>query len=490
MEEDLYLSHYVQLLRRNWAVVLSTTVLGGLIGAFLVLFVLQRQYRAATSVMFDPSSAGSSFALPANIPALGPVMQKLGLGAGGSGASMVALAVGESQTVRLQIVERFDLVRELEAFSKYDAEQRLGEMTSVQITDKGTMAIHVSISGTPRGVLPSPNDDLERRTLARDIANEYVRLIHDKLDTLTLTRGERKASYLKERVEEARQELDEVRQALAQVQGEVEYVAPVPSMPPEITTLATYEKERVIAAAEESAAADELTELKRQLDAEELMVLSQVVNQRSSVADRLREEAARAQAELAALHDKGYTDEHPECRELLARIGTLEQTYSGEIDEGLRTQSETEAINPVRLELLTRVAQLEGALAAASASREAMEAEVGKLMSRISALPGAMERVAALQTELEVNAAVYEVVRNAYEMARVEAEEDAPEFTVLDEAIIPPKKIAPSGTRVCVTAAIAGFLLGLMIAPSRDRARRARRKAADTETADEGEDDR
>lgn len=474
MDEDLYVSHYIRLLWRNWLLVLATTILGGVVGVILVLFVLPRQYRASASVMFDASSATSNLTLPANIPGLSQIASKLNLGGSGSGASVMALAVGESQTIRFEVVDELDLVKQLAAVGKYDAEQRLKDMTSIHLTDNGTMAVQVSISGTPRGPLPSPDDDLERRTLARDIANEYVSLIRRKLDSLTLTRGQRKANFLKDRVEQARREQDEARQALAQAQGEVEYVAPVPSMPPELGTLATYEKERAVAAAEESAAADELAQLKSQLDEEELMIVSQVVSQRSSVADRLKEQVAEAQAELAALHDRGYSDEHPDCRDLLVRIKTLQTTYSQEIDEGLRTQSETVATNPVRSALLTRVSQLEGELAAASASRAAMDVETGKLRARIEALPGAMERVAALQTELEVKTTIYGVVTNAYEMARVEAEENAPLFTVLDEAIVPPKKIAPSGARICLATAIGGFLLGLMIAPARDRARRGR----------------
>ncbi len=488
LEEDLYVFHYVQLLRRNWLVVSAATVLGGIVGVILVLFVLPRQYRAAASVLFNPSSVTSNFTLPSNVPAMGSFLRQFGLGTGGSGASIMALAVGESQTTRLEVVDRLDLVKRFEAFGKYDAEKRLNDMTSIHLTDKGTMAIQVSISGTPRGILPGPNDDLERRTLARDIANEYVSLIRGKLDSLTLTRGQRKAGFLKQRLEEAKEELDRAREALAQAQSEAEYVAPVPSMPPEINTLAAYEKERTIAAADEAAAADELSELKQQLDAEELMILSQVVSQRSSVTDRLKEDVAEARAQLAALHDKGYSDDHPECRELQVRIKTLEQNIGEEIDEGLRTQSETMAHNPVRPALRSRISQLQGELAAAEASRGAMETEVGRLQARIAALPGAMERLGALETELKVKAAIYEVVTNAYEMARVEAEENAPLFTVLDEAIVPPRKVAPSGTRICLATAIGGFLLGLMIAPARDRARRARQKAQE-EPQGQGEPD-
>jgi uncharacterized protein involved in exopolysaccharide biosynthesis len=477
LEEDLYVSHYAQLLRRNWLVVLAATVLGGLVGAILVLFVLPRQYRAQASVLFESSTAASNLGLPTNIPGLSGIMQKLNLGAGGSTTSAMALAVGDSQTIRLEIVEALGLVKQFEAPGKYDAEQRLKDMTSIHLTETGTMAIQVSIAGTPRGLLPTPDDDLRPRTLARDIANEYVSRIAKMLDSLTLTRGERKAEFLKQRLEEAKEELDKAGEALAQAQSEVEYVAPVPSMPPEINTLAAYEKERAIAAAEEAAAADELRELKQQLDAEELMILAQVVSQRSTVTDRLKEDVAEARAQLAALHDKGYGDQHPERRELQVRIKALEENIGEEIDEGLRTQSETMAQNPVRAALLTRVSQLQGELAAAEASRGAMEAEVGRLRARIEALPGAMERVAALQTELEVKARIYEVVTDAYEMARVEAEENAPHFQLLDEAIIPPRKIAPSGTRICLAAAIGGFLLGLMISPSRDRARRTRREA-------------
>lgn len=476
LEEDLYVSHYAQLLRRNWLVVSAVTVLGGVVGCILVLFVLPRQYRAVASVLFYSSSGSNNLTLPAGMSNMAPFLRQFGLGTAGSGAPMLALAVGESQTMRFELVDRLDLIRRLEARNKYEAERRLHEMASIRLTDTGTMAIQVSISGTPRGIVPGRNSDLERRTLARDIANEYVSLMREKLDSLELTRSQRKAEFLKGRVAQARQELDEARQALAQVQGEVEYVAPVPSMPPEVNTLATYEKERAIAAADEAEAANELAQLRSQLDDEELMVLSQVVSQRSSVADRLKEDMAEARAELAALHDRGYSDEHPDCRDLLVRIKTLEETYSQEIEQGLRAQSETMATNPVRSALLTRISALEGELAAASAGRAAMDAQISLLRSRIQALPGAMERVAALQTELEVKAAIYGVVTNAYEVARAEAEENAPVFRVLDEAIIPPRKFAPSGTRICLAAVIGGFFLGLMIAPRRDRARRVRQE--------------
>jgi uncharacterized protein involved in exopolysaccharide biosynthesis len=163
LEEDLYVSHYAQLLRRNWLLVLAATVLGGLVGAILVLFVLPRQYRAQASVLFDSSTAVSNLNLPANIPGLSGIMQKLNLGAGGSGTSMMALAVGQSQTIRLEIVERLDLVKQFEALGKYDAEQRLKDMTSIHLTETGTMAVQVSISGTPRGLMPTPDDDLGPR---------------------------------------------------------------------------------------------------------------------------------------------------------------------------------------------------------------------------------------------------------------------------------------------------------------------------------------
>jgi uncharacterized protein involved in exopolysaccharide biosynthesis len=481
LEEDLYASHYLSLLRSNWRFVLAMTVIGGLIAAVLILFVLPRQYRAATSVLFDTTNS-TGLTLPTNVPGLQSIASKLGVGQPTSTASTMAMAFGTSLTVRLEVINRLGLVQKWQSAGIYDAEDTLRKLTSVDITDKGTMVIYVSASGSPRGILPTQNDDLEQRTLARDIANEYVKVIHEKLTTLVLTQSQRKAKFLEGRVLEARRDLDGARRALKEKQAELGVVVPfsASTLPPEISTLATYERELAMAQADEQSAKEELDQLKSQLSREEQMVLSNVVSQRSGIADRLSGDVAEAAADLAELHDKGYSDEAPECRTLLARIDSLQRAYSDEIDKGLREQSQTMAANPVRSALLQQVATLEGDRVAAGAKASAMNSEAGKMRARLAAMPGAQEQVSALMQEVSVKTAVYEVVTNAFEMAKIDAAQDAPQFTVLDEAIIPPRKLAPSGTKTCGGLAFAGFVIGALFAPAWGR-RRRRRQAKATE---------
>jgi uncharacterized protein involved in exopolysaccharide biosynthesis len=472
LEEDLYASHYLGLLRRNWAFVLVMTVLGGLIGVALILFVLPRQWRAATSVIFDTQSQ-SSIALPTNIPGIQSLATKFGLGQQGSTAATMAMAFGQSQTVRLEVIKRQDLVRQWKADGLYDAEERLKKATAINLTDQGTMVVFVNATGSPRGVLPRHDDDLEQRTLARDIANEYVDVIREKLGTLILTQSQRKASFLEERVAEAKDDLAATRRALKEKQVALQVVTPPTSAPPpEVGTLAALEKERVTAEAEAHSAEEQLAQLKSQLAKEELMVLSNVMSQRSGLADRLSGDVAEATAELAELRDKGYSDEAPECRTLLARIDALQRAYADEVEEGLRTQSQTMSANPVRANLLQQVATLEGARVAASAEEGALATAVAKVSARLQQLPGAMEQIGALVQELEVKTAIYGVVTNAYEMAKADAAQDSPQFTVLDEAIVPPRKMAPSGAKTCVALAFVGFVLGALAAPSWERRRR------------------
>ena len=472
MEEDLYASHYLRLLRRSWAFVLVMTVLGGLIGVVLILFVLPRQWRAATSVIFD-TQGQTSLALPTSIPGIQSLATKFGLGQQGSTAANMAMAFGQSQTVRLEVVKRLGLVRKWKADGVFDAEDKLKKATSASLTDQGTMVVFVSASGSPRGVLPKHDDDLEQRTLARDIANAYIDVVHEKLSTLILTQSQRKANFLEGRVAEAKEDLDATRRALKEKQVDLQVVTPPSTTPPpEVAALAAYEKERVMAEAEAHSASEELDQLKSQLDKEELMVLSNVMSQRSGIADRLSGDVAEATGELAELRDKGYSDEAPECRTLLARIDALQRAYADEISEGLRTQSQTMSANPVRATLLEQVATLEGTRVAASAQESALAAEVGKVTARLEQLPGAMEQIGALVQELEVKTAIYGVVTSTYEMAKADAAQEAPQFTVLDEAIIPPKKIAPSGAKTCAALAFAGFLIGVLAAPSWERRRK------------------
>jgi uncharacterized protein involved in exopolysaccharide biosynthesis len=72
-------------------------------------------------------------------------------------------------------------------------------------------------------------------------------------------------------------------------------------------------------------------------------------------------------------------------------------------------------------------------------------------------------------------------VTNAFEMAKIDAAQDAPQFTVLDEAIIPPRKLAPSGTKTCGGLAFAGLVIGALLAPAWGRRRRRREEAGATE---------
>ena len=476
LEEDLYTSHYAALLRRNWLLVLATTVLGGLIGVVLVLFILPRQWRAGSSVLFGTSSQ-STLVLPTNVPGLQSIASKLGLGQGTSGTQNMALAIGNSQSVRLEIIQRLGLVQKWKADGIYDADEKLRQLTSINLTDQGTMVVFVSASGSPRGIFPKADDDLAERTLARDIANLYVSIIQDKLNSLNLTESQRKANFLAERVEEVRKELDTARRALKVKEAQLGFIYTLPAPPPEIASLAGYEKDLAVAQADQQAAQDELAKLKGELTKQDLMILSNVVSTRSGIADHMSEGVAEAAADLAQLHSKGYSDETPECRDLLARIDTMQRTYADEVAKGLQVQSQSESVNPVRQALLQQIASLEGDRVAASARVSALSTATGIVRGRVAALPGAMEQVGALMQELQVKASVYEAITGAYEMARVEAAEEAPQFTVLDPAITPPRKMAPSGAKTCGALAAAGFVLGLILAPAWDRRRRRARPA-------------
>jgi len=162
LEEDLYASQYFALLRRNWLFVLALTTLGGIIGVVLILFVLPRQWRAATSVIFETQSQG--LALPTTVPGMQSLASKFGLGQQASSAANMALAFGGSQTVRLEAIERLDLPSRLGrgVFLVPEDRQGAGIFPSLSVAHNMTLA---SLRAHVRRLALSPS--AERETVAR-----------------------------------------------------------------------------------------------------------------------------------------------------------------------------------------------------------------------------------------------------------------------------------------------------------------------------------
>lgn len=78
-------------------------------------------------------------------------------------------------------------------------------------------------------------------------------------------------------------------------------------------------------------------------------------------------------------------------------------------------------------------------------------------------LPDIAYRFYEVQRELEVQQKVYAVLRQQYEVARLNAEGADPVFQVLEKAVAPDLKSGPSRASLCIVVTLAAFFLSILL---------------------------
>ncbi len=463
MQEDYVLSDYCRIVRVSWRLVVCITLGVGIVGGLVTMFAMPRQWRTATTILFEMSGPGlSSLAGMAELGGLGKLLPQLG--GTGPASSQVAYTILTSRRLRAKVSRKVNLVQRLGLRDEYEACKFLGNATLVEVGQAGAVTVTVTLAGTPRGLLPRGDDDLEVRRLAKEIADAHVEALGELLAGFALTKAQRKCEFLRERVAVVKEELARARARLRQMQEATGMV----TMPdagaaaPLITNLAALEKEMVLAEAEGEGARRKLTALGEELTVQDKMVVSQIQLAASPVLDKLKEQIAQEQAELAVLLEKGYGIEHPDCRAHRERIRQLKESYKQELQQGLSEQARVMSRNAVRDGLLNLYLTAQAEAAGAEAQVKALGRAVKEAERRVRALPASLQELGACALDVELKAQIYSGLVSAYETARVEAEEQAPKFEVLDPAFVPEEKTGPSVVKSTVFYTFLGFMLALV----------------------------
>lgn len=131
----------------------------------------------------------------------------------------------------------------------------------------------------------------------------------------------------------------------------------------------------------------------------------------------------------------------------------LEQIYG---PDNARVRSATAKIS----ELRTKLNMLSGTNS--GSSTKDTEASTGALYPSLQQLPILGNTYYDLARQAKIDEAVYEALTKQYELAKVEEAKEIPTIKVLDEPIVPERKIWPPRLLIVVLGTILIFCLGVM----------------------------
>jgi GumC protein len=470
--EETNLLDFVETLRRRWVTAAIVFVVVVAAGVAYSIFVAPRTYTANTQIIVTADSRSSlSMAM---------------MGAGGTanipGLSWLNLARPQSQwqfmsvlcseTMRLEVAKKLDLKTEFRVRDDYHAAALLKNIAAPTWTETGTIAVSATCAGTPRGLFPDPNDDMEARKLAADIANAHIDVLREWLDENAIDETTRRARDAEAQLKRAKADAAEAQRALAAYKEEHG-----------IVELSAQAQELIAAHAEASGL---LVAAQGRLDAAQARLkhqkeaMSSIYDQPSSALPASPELAAlqeRLEAKRAELNAERqvYRAGHPNIIALEQELAALQTSYE---------EARTRAQRATDRGLAPTLVQLDAEVKAARAEVSRLESKLRKIEADL--LKGPSMELGYRQLELEAKSK--ETMVGQFELQamsqRVLAGDSASQFTVLDEAHSPITRTKPKLKVNLAVAMALGLFLGCVVVAVREMSARRRSRPTAPTAAD------
>jgi len=398
-----------------------------------VLFVIPRTYKATASFAYLGFEVGLTGGQSADAQAIALVF--------GNAPHQFYGSILGSRAVQSKIIRKFNLEERFET-SDFDRTRRaLNERTEI-VTTEPLLKVSVSIEGSPRGLFAT-NPDTEAKQLAADIANEYVKLLMEYVNSDEGNIWEFQKTILRQRRDEARKRFEDNLDAMAEYsagRGGEQPDAAITALTKSVAQLrqGLAGVESHIAAAETRLAAVQTH------DTAAAGGMAAYTAAESGASEALSEAISRAEQRLAELkNSEGLTEEHPLVRSERAQIEELEEQ---------RRRSD-----------LTLRQAIAAELDSLGESRRSQMGYLSQLQSRLIELPGESAQYTLLGAEVEAARALYVKLEAQYEQASLRSIQQAGQFRVVDTARAPDIKSEPSGVKLLIVSLLLGCAVGFTL---------------------------
>ncbi len=439
------------LVRQRFRLLAGLCFLTGVLAVLCTWLFVPREYAASARLLYQ--TAGGGFG-----SALSKVAQKMGVEAAASADIGTTLAeILRSRTFALEMIRRFQLDRRWGQKNELLAVPIFRGHLGLEARTGGVLEITFWLKGSPRGLISS-GVDKQTAQLAADIVNAMVEQLELYRQESTYEAGKRQRVFVEQRLSQAEEQLQEALDQLAAFQQQTDI------MQPEVQLQALYASIGSVDGALAKALAEaQSARQARQAAGEESREVSMVASQ-AQVIDELKGNLIRLQMELAqARHVENKSDKHPDVQRLLAQIEEGRQRLAKELDVEVQALAVKETVADTQVEALQR--------------------ERSRLLEATRKFPTGSVEHAALRAQVEMLGQARATLYQERELAAIQEEATYQPFDILDPALAPPEKRAPSALLNAVAAAFIVALIVLLIPPRRNSGNRsAESRNADCDT--------
>jgi len=394
-------------LRRPWAAVLP--LVACIAAAVLLSASLPKLFRSSTLILVEADRVPDSFVRKMTTESPMRVLQ----------------------TLKQEIMSRTRLeriIRELEPYPDWKGKATLSDMV-----DKMRGDIAINVKGNDAFTIEFTHTDPKA---AMDVANRLATLFIEEA-------GDSRSAQVAGAYEFIESQVDEARQSLETQEAEMRRF-----------------KERNMGHLPEQTGANLSTPQRLQTEKQSVESSIRLATEKKDLIEKnltaggvnTSAELNQLRSQLSALRGR-YTDEHPDVRQLQARVQRLEEKLV-EGSSAPPVRASDPALDTARLEL-------EGL----KAKRDELERQIGSFQSRVELAPRTEQELATLTRDYQKLRENYMSLLNkkleAQMAERLEQRWKGQQFRILDPAFVPDRPYFPNRQIFLLVGVLAGIILGL-----------------------------
>ncbi len=468
--EEINIWDYWEATKRAWRIWLGSGLIAAISAGIWSCCIQPTRYQASASIV-------ATAELPPDYPqAISTMASALtGLAPGVGTEAELCKYILQTRETRCAVVKQCNLQQVLRASSATEASRRLEKWTKVKLERPNIARLEITLPGRPRVVEALAKEARrEAAELAAQIANSYIKALHQQLSELHLAGAKRRRIFLEEQKQQVETELNRAAKELQQWEAEHKAVDVDEASKLAMQRLMNIEEQRELARVELAATRQRTRGLRQKLAEQPEAETATVVHQANPLVGQLRERLVTLESKLAVAKDaEGKSEQHPEVRKIQRELEATRQALAQEQQQEMLKASSTEVANPVAKKLQEELALEEVAITATEARIEGL----GKALRRgeqqvVGLSEGALE-YSRLVRKVRTKQAIFEALAGEYERALIEEQNKEPVFRVIDAPVAPEY---PAGPNVANDMSLAGAM-GVLIGWVWIMARGVRRKA-------------
>ncbi|MCD6361023.1 MAG: hypothetical protein J7M38_09175 [Armatimonadetes bacterium] len=419
--------------RFTWLHVFIVSALVAVAVAVLTWFGRSASFTATSSLLLsDRPDIVSGMVAGSGQPAPGRDLDRL-------------LTVLHSRSVRLALVERFNLAEKLELTTP-EAVDMLAHMSSIKALGADGIVISVTCRGyrAPGFAIRAPLAFEDARKLCADLANAYIEQLRLHLREADVKHARQIREFLEAQHQELSDRLAATEDELEGLRRDYELVDPADSASRINERIRAVEQACADAAAEVSSARDSLRAAEARLDTVQARRISSEAQMRNPIISSLESRLAELHIKLTTELARGKTSENRDVQQIQAAIEGIEQQLADARETVLKEMSEQ--VNPAYDTVVGKVIEMHISLAGAQAREARYRSLLNAARAELASLPPVARTYVDITRRQELQARQLAAVEQALWQARVEearATSTEP-FSVLDEAMPPTRRRGPA----------------------------------------------